>query len=99
MPIAKRTRLVAIALLAPLLAQADVVTYTKSKTLDKKGKEVHAVVTFNGDKKELRVAYGKELLVAIPFDTIQKISYEEATRRRVKDGSRVMSASLGAGAI
>jgi hypothetical protein len=93
------TRLLAIALLAPLLVQAEVVTYNKSKTLDKKGKEVNAVVAFDGDRKELRVAYGKEVLFNIPFDTIQKISYEKATRHRVKEGAIVMIASLGVGAI
>jgi len=95
----KGTRLLAIALLAPLLAQADVVTYNKSKTLDKKGKEVDAVVAFDGDKKELRVAHGEEVLFNIPFDTIQKMSYEKATRHRLKEGAIVMIASLGVGAV
>ena len=72
-------------------------TFSKSKMIDAKGKE--APVTLEFDNAGLRVKTSKAPVADVPYASIDKLSYELASRRRVKEGAVVMIASLGAGGI
>jgi len=72
-------------------------TFSKTKMIDAKGKEVPVTLEF--DKTGLAVKALKASIADVPYDSINKLSYEMASRRRVKEGAVVMIASLGVGGI
>ncbi|MEP7337596.1 MAG: hypothetical protein ABI977_07605 [Acidobacteriota bacterium] len=91
-------RYFAIALLliaATVVGQAQ--TFSKTKMIDAKGKEVPVSLEF--DKTGLAVKALKAPVADVPYDSINKLSYEMASRHRVKEGAVVMIASLGVGAV
>lgn len=88
--------LIAILLIAaPGVVQAQ--TFSKTKMIDAKGKEVSVSLEF--DKEGLSVKTLKTPIASVPYASIDKLSYEMSSRRRVKEGAVVMIASLGVGAI
>ncbi|MBS1789334.1 MAG: hypothetical protein JST85_16535 [Acidobacteria bacterium] len=92
------SRYFAIALLlisATAVCQAQ--TFGKTKMIDAKGKEVPVTLEF--DKTGLSVKALKASVADVPYDSIDKLSYEMASRHRVKEGAVVMIASLGVGAV
>lgn len=83
-----------------LLAATGVVqaqTFSKTKMIDAKGKEVSVSLEFAKDG--LTVKTLKTPIASVTYSSIDKLSYELTSRRRVKEGAVVMIASLGAGAI
>ena len=72
-------------------------TFSKTKMIDAKGKEVPVSLEFN--QAELAVKTLKTPIAAVPYASISKLSYEMASRHRVKEGAIVMIASLGVGAV
>ena len=74
-------------------------TFKKSKVIDNQGKEQPAEMEFDSEQKRLKVSARKTLLAEIPYAAIDKLEYEMAARRRVKEGAVVMIASLGIGAV
>lgn len=72
-------------------------TFGKTKMIDAKGKEVPVPLEFG--QAGLAVKTLKTSIADIPYENISKLSYERASRRRVKEGAIVMIASLGAGGI
>lgn len=72
-------------------------TFSKTKMIDAKGKEVPVTIEF--DKAGLAVKILKTSIAEVPYDSINKLSYEMASRHRVKEGAVVMIASLGVGGI
>ena len=66
---------------------------------DAKGKQAEARLTFNDDNKNLAVHVADRDLVTVPYDQLDKFSYEYTKEHRVTAGAITMVASLGAGAI
>lgn len=94
-----------IAILAGLLLSANslgyaqVARFNSCKLADVKGKQADATLTFNDDSKDVNVKVSDRDLVTIPYDNLDKFSYEYTKKHRVTEGAIVMIASLGAGAI
>jgi hypothetical protein len=60
-----------------------------------KEREVTVDLVFNKDTRMLLVRDSKAVVAEIPYDAIDKVSYEFSKHRRVKQGALIMVASLG----
>lgn len=69
------------------------------KLADAKGKQADARLAFSDDSKNLSVHVADRDLVTVPYDQLDKFSYEYTKKHRITQGAVVMIASLGAGAI
>ena len=74
-------------------------TFQGVKVTDAKGKQTDATLTFSDNSKKLVVRVADQDFAAIPYDQLDKVSYEYTKKHRVAQGAIVMVASLGAGAI
>jgi len=74
-------------------------TFRKTKTIDGTGKEVPVELGFDKQTQLLTVKALAAPIAEVPFTNIEKLSYEQAARHRVKEGAIVMLASFGAGGI
>jgi len=66
---------------------------------DAKGKQAEARLIFSDDNKNLAVRVADRDVVTVPYDQLDKFSYEYTKKHRITQGAVVMIASLGAGAI
>jgi len=89
----------AIGLSLCIPASGSSAAFSKSRTFDEKGKEIQTTIEFDGQSRSLTVRPRKGSSVVIPYDKVEKLSYDLASRRRIKEGAIVMLASLGAGGI
>jgi len=69
------------------------------KLPDAKGKQAEAQLIFSDDNKNVGVKVADRDFVTIPYDQLDKFSYEYTKKHRITQGAVVMIASLGAGAI
>lgn len=69
------------------------------KLADAKGKQADARLAFSDDNKNLSVHVADRDLVTVPYEQLDKFSYEYTKKHRITQGAVVMIASLGAGAI
>src|SRR6266851_1052338 len=69
------------------------------KLADGKGKQADARLIFSDANKNLVVRVADRDFVTIPYDQLDKFSYEYTKKHRITQGAIVMVASLGAGAI
>ena len=69
------------------------------KVADAKGKQTDASLIFSDNNKNVVVRVADRDFVTIPYDQIDKFSYEYTKKHRITQGAIVMIASLGAGAI
>ena len=74
-------------------------TFHGVKIADAKGKQPDALLIFSDSNKKLVVRVADQDIVAVPYDQLDKVSYEYTKKHRVTQGAIVMVASLGAGAI
>ena len=81
------------------LGYAQVARFNDCKLADVKGKQADATLIFSDDDKDLDVRVSDRDLAVIPYDHVDKFSYEYTKKHRVTEGAIVMVASLGAGAI
>ena len=81
------------------LALAEETTFNTCKLADVKGKQADARLTLSDANKNLLVRVSDRDLVTIPYENLDKISYEYTKKHRITQGAIVMVASLGAGAI
>jgi len=94
-----------IAIIAGLLLSmnslgfAQVTRFNDCKLADAKGKQADATLIFSDDDKDLDIRVSDRDLAMIPYDHLDKFSYEYTKKHRVTEGAIVMVASLGAGAI
>jgi len=86
------------ALLLSTLAWADDIAFNV-KLADAKGKQADARLIFADDDKNLAVRVIDRQVVSVPYDQLDKFSYEFTKKHRITQGAIVMVASLGAGAI
>jgi hypothetical protein len=69
------------------------------KLADPKGKQTDARLVLNDTQKTLVVKVADREVVNVPYDQLDKFSYEYTKQHRITQGAVVMVASLGAGAI
>ena len=69
------------------------------KLADAKGKQAEARLVFSDNNKNLVVQVADRNAVTIPYEQLDKFSYEYTKKHRITQGAIVMVASLGAGAI
>jgi hypothetical protein len=69
------------------------------KLADAKGKQADANLIFSDNSKKVIVRVADRDFVTIPYDQLDKISYEYTKKHRITAGALVMIASLGAGAV
>ena len=74
-------------------------TFSKVKVADPTGKQVDARLVFSDGNKNVVVRVAERDFVTVPYDHVDKFSYEYTKKHRVTQGAIVMVASLGAGAI
>lgn len=94
----------AIAVLLTILVMANLglaeeTTFTGVKLADAKGKQSDAHLLFSDANKNVVVRVADRDFVRIPYDQLDKFSYEYTKKHRITQGAVVMVASLGAGAI
>jgi len=78
---------------------ADETAFRGVKLADAKGKQADCSLIFSDNNKNLVVHMADRDLVTIPYDQLDKFSYEYTKKHRITQGAIVMIASLGAGAI
>ncbi len=69
------------------------------KLADAKGKQADADLIFHDTGKDLVVRVADRDVVTIPYDELDKFTYEYTKKHRITQGAIVMVASLGAGAV
>ena len=96
----KRTSAVLlIALVVTNLSLAEETAFNGVKLADAKGKQADARLIFSDNDKNVVVRVADRNFVTIPYDQLDKFSYEYTKKHRITQGAVVMVASLGAGAI
>jgi hypothetical protein len=86
-------------LVAINLCMAEETAFSGVKLADAKGKQADARLIFSDSNKNLVVRVADHDFVTVPYDQLDKFSYEYTKKHRVTQGAIVMVASLGAGAI
>ena len=81
------------------LSLAEETAFRGVKVADAKGKQADASLIFSDNNKNVVVRVADRDFVTMPYDQIDKFSYEYTKKHRVTQGAIVMVASLGAGAI
>jgi len=73
--------------------------FNRVKLADAKGKQAEARLIFSDNNKNLVVEVADRNAVTIPYEQLDKFSYEYTKKHRITQGAVVMVASVGAGAI
>jgi hypothetical protein len=81
------------------LSLAEETAFSGVRLADAKGKQSDARLIFSDNNKNVAVRVVDRDFVTIPYDQIDKFSYEYTKKHRITQGAIVMVASLGAGAI
>ncbi len=81
------------------LCLAEEAAFRGVKLADAKGKQADASLIFSDNNKDVVVRVADHDFVTIPYDQLDKFSYEYTKKHRITQGAIVMVASLGAGAI
>ena len=95
------TRICSILLLSAVFSIsvfADETSFHRIQVPNAKGKAVKAVLTFSDSNKAIQIQPVKGNGLSIPYDTIDKFSYEYTKKHRVNDET-IATAPLGIGAI
>src|SRR5262249_23273257 len=77
---------------------ADETSFHRIQVPNAKGKPVKAVLTFSDGNKAIQIQPAKGNALSIPYDAIDKFSYEYTKKHRVNDET-IATAPLGIGAI
>jgi hypothetical protein len=81
------------------LGWAEETAFRGVKLADAKGKQAEASLIFSDNNKNVVVRVADRDFVTVPYDQLDKFSYEYTKKHRITQGAVVMIASLGAGAI
>ncbi len=73
--------------------------FSGCKLADVKGKQADARLIFSDSNKNVVIRVSDRDLATIPYENIDKFSYDYSKKHRVTQGAIVMVASLGAGAV
>lgn len=74
-------------------------SFSGVKVADAKGHQTDARLFFNDTAKTVTIKVADKDFLSIPYENIDKVSYEYTKKHRITQGAVVMVASLGAGAI
>jgi hypothetical protein len=91
--------LAALLLSSVSVVLGDDVAYRNVKLADARGKQTDATLVFSESNKAMVVRVADRDFATIPYDKIDKLSYEYSKKHRITQGAIVMVASLGAGAV
>jgi hypothetical protein len=69
------------------------------KLADPNGKQTDAKLIFSDSNKDVVINVASRDMLTIPYDQLDKFSYEYTKKHRITQGAVVMVASLGAGAV
>ena len=86
-------------LLMNSLGVAEETAFNGCKLADAKGKEVDAKLVLSDNNKNVVVRVSDRDVVVIPYDNVDKFSYEYTKKHRITQGAIIMVASLGVGAV
>ncbi|MGA2169381.1 MAG: hypothetical protein ABSG62_14320 [Terracidiphilus sp.] len=78
---------------------AEETTFNTCKLTDAKGKQADARLILSDNDKDLVIRVSDRDVITIPYENVDKFSYEFTKKHRITQGAIVMIASLGAGAI
>ncbi len=78
---------------------AEDVAFNGVKLADAKGKQADARLILEDSHNDLLIRVADKDFVDIPYDHLDKFSYEYTKKHRITTGAIVMVASLGAGAV
>src|ERR1700733_8518158 len=92
------TALLLVALIASATAFADDASFNV-KIADAKGTQSNAMLVLADSNKNVVIRVADQPLATIPYDQIDKFSYEYTKKHRITQGAIVMVASIGIGAI
>jgi hypothetical protein len=81
------------------VALGDDVAFNNVKLADARGKQTDASLIFNESNKAMVVKVADRDVATIPYDKIDKLSYEYSKKHRITQGAIIMVASLGTGAV
>lgn len=81
------------------LGFAEDTVFNTCKLADVKGKQADVRLTLSDENKNLVIRVSDRDLVTIPYENLDKFSYEYTKKHRITEGAIVMVASLGIGAI
>jgi hypothetical protein len=81
------------------LSIAEETAFNRVKLADAKGKQADARLIFSDTDKNVVIRVADRDVVSIPYQQLDKFSYEYTKKHRITQGALVMVASLGAGAI
>jgi hypothetical protein len=95
----KAISIVAMLMLMSCSGYAEETSFNGCKLADAKGKQTDARLIFSDNDKNVVVRMSDRDLLTIPYENLDKFSYEYTKKHRVTEGAIVMVASLGAGAI
>lgn len=87
-----------VALVANAIALADDASFSV-KLADAKGQQSNATLILSDSNKNVVVRVADQPLATIPYDQVDKFSYEYTKKHRITQGAIVMIASLGVGAV
>ncbi len=91
--------IITIAALLITTAFATDQSFSGVKITDAKGKQTDARLFFNDTAKNVTIKVADKDFVVIPYENIDKVSYDYTKKHRITQGAVVMVASIGAGAI
>jgi hypothetical protein len=95
-------RIIAVLLTTLVLGNlgiAEETSFSRVKLTDAKGKQADALLMFSDNNKDVVIRVADRDFVTIPYQQLDKFSYEYTKKHRITQGALVMVASLGAGAI
>ena len=96
----KATSIIAVLLMVAVnVSFAEEAAFNGCKLADVKGKQAEARLIFSDEAKSVIVRSMDRDVVSIPYENVDKFSYDYAKKHRITQGAIVMVASLGAGAI
>lgn len=78
---------------------AEDLSFGNVKLADARGKQADASLIFSDSTKSLVVRVADHDLASIPYENLDKLSYEYTKKHRITSGAIVMVFSLGAGAV
>lgn len=78
---------------------AEETAFNGCKLADAKGKQADARLIFSDNNKNVAIQVSDRELLAIPYENLDKFSYDYTKKHRVTEGAIVMIASIGAGAV
>jgi hypothetical protein len=88
-----------LVLLMNSVGVAEETAFNNCKLPDVKGKQADAKLIFSDNNQNIAVRVADRDIAVIPYQSLDKFSYEFTKKHRITQGTIVMVASLGAGAI